>query len=216
MYTDHSACLSLLNTPRPSGKLARWAMTVQEMNLTLKHRSGRQNANADVLSRNPLSEEAKSVGSVNTCEELECSSDNMCSVGVVQSVAHSLRSDDHGNKNHVNKKGHANESADHANDPDNHANVSGDRADGSSGSSVDTNDNCPRKNAESVNQAHVAVGDTSSVADGGVTAVTVGDADATGDCFGEKQDVKLKENLAEIRELQLKYPDLAFYFTYLT
>ena len=32
---DHSACLSLLNTPHPSGKLARWALTVQEMDLTL-------------------------------------------------------------------------------------------------------------------------------------------------------------------------------------
>ena len=51
VYTDHSACLSLLNTPRPSGKFARWAMTmpVQEVNLTLKHRSGRQNVNANVL-----------------------------------------------------------------------------------------------------------------------------------------------------------------------
>ena len=31
VYTDHSACLSLLNHPRPSGKLARWAVTIQEM-----------------------------------------------------------------------------------------------------------------------------------------------------------------------------------------
>ena len=73
VYTDHSACLSLLNTPRPSGKLARWALTIQEMNLTLKHRSGRQNVNADALSRNP----ASSVSSVSppncvsVCEESE-------------------------------------------------------------------------------------------------------------------------------------------------
>ena len=33
VYTDHFACLSLLNTPHPSGKLARWALTIQEMNL---------------------------------------------------------------------------------------------------------------------------------------------------------------------------------------
>ena len=74
VYTDHSACLSLLNTPRPSGKLARWALTIQEMNLTLKHRSGRQNVNADALSRNP----ASSVSSVSppncvsVCEENGC------------------------------------------------------------------------------------------------------------------------------------------------
>ena len=56
VYTDHSACLSLLNTPRPSGKLARWALTIQEMNLTLKHCSDRQNVNADALSRNPMTD----------------------------------------------------------------------------------------------------------------------------------------------------------------
>ena len=54
VYTDHSACLSLLNHPRPSGKLARWAMTIQEMDLIIKHRSGKSNTNADALSRNPV------------------------------------------------------------------------------------------------------------------------------------------------------------------
>jgi len=28
VYTDHTACLAILNTPRPSGKLARWALTI--------------------------------------------------------------------------------------------------------------------------------------------------------------------------------------------
>ena len=49
---DHSACISFLNHPRPSGKLARWAMT---MDLVIKHRSGKSNTNADALSRNPVS-----------------------------------------------------------------------------------------------------------------------------------------------------------------
>ena len=147
VYTDHSACLSLLiNTPRPSGKLARWAMTVQEMNLTLKHCSGKQNANADALSRNPLFEEVKSIDCVNTCEELECSNDNMCFVSVVKSVAHSIKSDNHITKrNHTNKK-NANESGNHANDSGDYANVSDDCVDRPSGSSVgDFDDNCPGK-----------------------------------------------------------------------
>ena len=53
VYTDHSACTSLLNTPNPSAKLARWAMIIQEMNLQIEHRSGKSNVNADALSRNP-------------------------------------------------------------------------------------------------------------------------------------------------------------------
>ena len=34
VYTDHIACLSILDSSRPSGKLARWALTIQEMDLT--------------------------------------------------------------------------------------------------------------------------------------------------------------------------------------
>ncbi len=37
LFTDYAACTSLLNTARPSGKLARWALAIQEMNLTIRH-----------------------------------------------------------------------------------------------------------------------------------------------------------------------------------
>ncbi len=53
VYTDHAACLSILNTAKPSGKLARWALTVQEMDVTIRHKSGKRNSNADALSRCP-------------------------------------------------------------------------------------------------------------------------------------------------------------------
>lgn len=51
VYTDHEALKALLNTPQPSGKLARWGMAIQELNI---HRAGRQNGNADALSRVPV------------------------------------------------------------------------------------------------------------------------------------------------------------------
>ena len=69
MYTDHSACLSILNTPKPSGKLARWALTIQEMDLTIRHKPGRLNSNADALSRCPAIESPSQVCVVNTVEE---------------------------------------------------------------------------------------------------------------------------------------------------
>ena len=37
---DHSACLSLLHRARPSGKLAWWALAIQELDLTIRHLSG--------------------------------------------------------------------------------------------------------------------------------------------------------------------------------
>ena len=49
VYTDHAACASLLSCRNPSPKLAQWAMIIQDMNLVIKHRPGKSNANADTL-----------------------------------------------------------------------------------------------------------------------------------------------------------------------
>ena len=54
VYTDHSALTSLLNTLQPSGKLARWGMAIQELDITIHHRAGSSNGNADALSRAAL------------------------------------------------------------------------------------------------------------------------------------------------------------------
>ena len=55
IFTDHEALKSLLNTPHPSGKLARWGLILQDMKLEIKYRSGKKNSNADALSRYPVS-----------------------------------------------------------------------------------------------------------------------------------------------------------------
>ena len=60
VYTDHSACTSLLNAKHPSPKLARWAMAIQEMDLDIRHRAGKGNLVADALSRNPVSKDSSS------------------------------------------------------------------------------------------------------------------------------------------------------------
>ena len=60
VITDHQALKSLLNTPQPSGKLARWGMAIQELDLTIEYRPGRKNQKADALSRYP---------SLNSCEK---------------------------------------------------------------------------------------------------------------------------------------------------
>jgi len=54
IYTDHEALKSLLNTPQPSGKLARCGMAIQELDVQILHRSGKHNANTDALSRAPV------------------------------------------------------------------------------------------------------------------------------------------------------------------
>ena len=54
VYTDHEALKSLLNTPHPSGKLARWGLAPQEVDLSIFYRPGKKNVLADALSRSPI------------------------------------------------------------------------------------------------------------------------------------------------------------------
>ena len=83
VFTDQSACVSVLGTARPSGKIARWALTIQELNLTLKHRAGKFNSNADALSHNPISE-SRSEDGVCCCDgdrgfsSVSCGCDDRC------------------------------------------------------------------------------------------------------------------------------------------
>ena len=67
VYTDHAACLLILTFPCPSRKLARWALTIQEMDLEIKHKAGRENSNAYAMSRNPV--DISSVCAVTTDEQ---------------------------------------------------------------------------------------------------------------------------------------------------
>jgi len=51
VYTAHEAFKVLLNTPHPSGKLARWGLAIQELDLRIHYCPGRTNKVVDTLSR---------------------------------------------------------------------------------------------------------------------------------------------------------------------
>jgi len=74
VMTDHAACVSVLNTPKPSSKLARWALLIQEIDLEIRHRSGRSNAGADALSRNPVDVATVAAVKLEPSGELDCPS----------------------------------------------------------------------------------------------------------------------------------------------
>lgn len=53
VHTDHEALKSLLNSPHPSGKLARWGLAIEELDFQIHYKPGRCNQKADALSRSP-------------------------------------------------------------------------------------------------------------------------------------------------------------------
>ena len=51
VYTDHKALTSLPTNKRYEGRLARWALFLQQYNYNVQAKKGKQNSNADFLSR---------------------------------------------------------------------------------------------------------------------------------------------------------------------
>jgi hypothetical protein len=48
---DHSSLQWLVNFKEPQGQLARWLEVLNQYNMTIQHRAGKQHTNADALSR---------------------------------------------------------------------------------------------------------------------------------------------------------------------
>jgi hypothetical protein len=53
VITDHSALKFLQTADMPSGRRARWIMYLQQFKFEIVHRPGKDNKNADALSRIP-------------------------------------------------------------------------------------------------------------------------------------------------------------------
>ena len=51
VHTDHSAIIFLMNKPITNGRVTRWLLLLQEFNITIIDRPGKENLVADFISR---------------------------------------------------------------------------------------------------------------------------------------------------------------------
>ena len=59
VFTDDEPLRSLLNTPHPSVKLARWGLALQEVDIVIYYRPGKSKVSADSLSHYPVAQSSK-------------------------------------------------------------------------------------------------------------------------------------------------------------
>lgn len=71
--TDHQALRWLMNLEKPSGRLARWVLELQQHDFSVQYRKGSLNCIADALSRNPCKEDGPTTPTVLGCGLTEAS-----------------------------------------------------------------------------------------------------------------------------------------------
>ena len=87
--TDHQPLKWLTESDKLMGKLARWALLLEEYDFEVVHKAGVKNLDADGLSRNPSPLQEDLIGSGGTVPQTR----KQCRVGMLQPIWHGWRED---------------------------------------------------------------------------------------------------------------------------
>ena len=86
IVTDHRPLEYLMSKKDPTGRLARWALFLQQFNITIRYRPGKTHQNADCLSRIPVNLVAPSNFQVSDWIEAQ-KEDSFCKIALDKTVS---------------------------------------------------------------------------------------------------------------------------------
>jgi len=100
METDHKSLVWLFSVNDPGSRLIRWRLKLEEYDYEITHDAGKGNTNADALSRNPITNDSKTLHIIEKEKEREyseeekrqiCANITMAPLGGHQGVARTLK-----------------------------------------------------------------------------------------------------------------------------